>query len=168
MSRILSPGTYRSIATALLGLLLMSFTSCEEEGNVVEPPKPEPEKKFEGILVTYENGVSGGMIGDASDDWLPIPELQVSFGAAYPNPAASETMIRYTLSEVSHVKVWLESAPGVLDTVLLEGLFEAGNHMMKVDVAGKEPGIYRAYMSVHRDRFGATAYTSYGDIMVKH
>ncbi len=163
MSRLLPSPACRSIATSLLGLLLMAVTGCKEQSDGVGV---EPEEKFEGILVTYENGVGGGTIGDASDDWRPIPELQVSFGAAYPNPASSRTEILYSLAEASHVRIWLESAPGVLDTVLIEGVYEAGKYRTKVDVAGKSPGIYRAYMSARRDRINAPTYTSYGDIMV--
>lgn len=160
MKKMISLPVSGSITAIFLALLTLSSSGCKEK--TVEP---EEENKFEGIQIVYENGQSGGTIGDASDDWQPMTETGAHLRGAIPNPANSITRIAFKLAQQDSVRIWMESSPGKLAMEIFRGVLASGSHLIEVDVQGRDEGIYRVYMTVYR---GQTSHTSYGDLMIDH
>jgi|GEM_PF-2813198 len=169
MKSLSSPHLHRFAGALLVGTMLLSLSGCDDDfvGGT------EPEKKFEGIRVTFEDGRQGGSIGDASDDWRSIPQVGLTVIPAAPNPVTiasdelgvpTRTSIEFRLAQAESLRLWVESSPGVPDMELLVGTMEAGNHVLEADFTGKQPGIYRVYLSIRRE--GAD-YTTYGDLMLR-
>ncbi len=161
---------HRSAGAFLVGALLLALSGCDDH---FVGGGAEPEKKFEGIRVTFEDGRQGGTFGDASDDWQPIPQAGAMIAPAAPNPIiiSSDTVeeqmhtaIAFDLAQRESLRLWVESSPGALDMEIFDGAMEPGRHELLVDFMGKNAGIYRVYMSIRRE---GGDFTTYGDIMVK-
>lgn len=159
MKSIIPASITGSTKAALLGLFLLC--GC---GQSVAPVD-----KFEGIQIVFENGVFGGTIGDASDDWQPIEEVGAHLRAVFPNPTQSsatyytDTRVVFSLSQEESIRIWIESAPGRIAKEVYQGMKAKGSHTMDLNVHGWKTGIYRIYMTVYRD---GKSYHSYGDLMI--
>ena len=144
-----------------LRVLLLMAVAAGGAGCVTEPEGGS----FEGIQITFENGMSGGTIGDASDDWQPLSGGCVAFTGAYPNPATATTNLRFSLCRHETVELYIESAPGKsVKTLITKSMLEAGVHVYTLSVADLQPGIYRAWLAIHGS---SGVQRTYGDIKVE-
>jgi hypothetical protein len=157
----LTPTLFRGATTVLFSaLFLVVAAGCDSK----DSDNPVDSQEFSGIQMTFEDGRMGAAIGDVSDDWRSLAGVGLVSSAAYPNPTSTSTSFTFRLDQPGHISIWLNSAPGTLARVVVDGDFEAGDHTAMIDVHDLTPGIYRLFASIVRD--GVT-HTTYGDIQVE-
>ncbi len=153
----------------LASFMLLTMTGCDYE--TIKYDKTDTTDTtdttragFTGIQLTAEDGRLLGTIGDASDDWRSLPQVGLTLSPAIPNPVQERVSIRLALVQDDSVRIWLDSAPGKLQKVLLEEFMPEGTNVREFNLADLTPGIYRAFIAVVR---GTEEYTTYGDIKVE-
>jgi len=79
--------------------------------------------------------------GVASESDQVLPD-QVTLHQNYPNPFNPTTSIRYSLPQVSHVRLGVYDMLGRSVAVLFDGVQQAGTHEASVDASGWTSGLY--------------------------
>jgi hypothetical protein len=87
--------------------------------------------------VTRTN-ISQPMISEAADGVKAGYSLEQN----YPNPTDNKTTIRYTLGELSHVRIVLYDGSGRLVRILVNETKMKGSHSVEVNTAGLGKGMY--------------------------
>ena len=101
------------------------------------------EKGFEiPDIVMADTTVSLSITGVAVAEERPTTQEPFFLEQNYPNPFNQSSIIRFTLTEATHVVMKLVSVSGEEVSTLVDGSFSGGSHQIRLDASRLSSGTY--------------------------